>query len=412
MPIQFRCQFCRQRLGIADSRAGTLVDCPACGRSLKVPSIDGQIASAPPEHRAADSQLQSALQLLTAFGTESPAVPSEPPAPQTPPHQTSPKSTLTASPPKIGSKSAALLNTALQTPANPPLAELATLPVTLDEPPLLAQPHLLDDVTIPEHQDDSSASTTIPAGTSTDAANSQLATALTELAAQQPAAHATADAPRSPFHPYFPILIPLLTALLAFFTGILVANSRHGSTAGTSPRTSADADTDLATVSPEQSQPAPTPPAANHIEGTVFAQTADGRTEPDAGALLIIAPAKNTSQLRLDGRFLRDDQSTVAHKALTAALREFDVSFAFAGADGSFSLPLPRNGSCTLIAVSKRIARPAAMPLADTVAASLAEWFTTPSPITGRLHAVTQNINVPAPGEGVRQDITIAVPSP
>lgn len=41
MAIKFRCPHCRQFLGISTRKAGTLVDCPACGRSVLVPNDGG-----------------------------------------------------------------------------------------------------------------------------------------------------------------------------------------------------------------------------------------------------------------------------------------------------------------------------------------------------------------------------------
>ncbi|HCP11239.1 MAG TPA: hypothetical protein DIT89_02790, partial [Planctomycetaceae bacterium] len=37
MAIQFRCNYCRSLLGIAESQAGCTVDCPRCGRTQLVP---------------------------------------------------------------------------------------------------------------------------------------------------------------------------------------------------------------------------------------------------------------------------------------------------------------------------------------------------------------------------------------
>jgi hypothetical protein len=40
MPIRFRCQHCRQMLGIARRKAGQQVSCPSCQKSLTVPATD------------------------------------------------------------------------------------------------------------------------------------------------------------------------------------------------------------------------------------------------------------------------------------------------------------------------------------------------------------------------------------
>lgn len=67
MPIQFRCRYCQQLLGISRSRAGSQVDCPACGRSLRVPLEHGARAEANPhEVAASDPQLIQALEVLAA----------------------------------------------------------------------------------------------------------------------------------------------------------------------------------------------------------------------------------------------------------------------------------------------------------------------------------------------------------
>lgn len=47
MAIKFRCSHCRQFLGIAQSKAGQIVDCPRCRRSLRVPQASGRIDANP-----------------------------------------------------------------------------------------------------------------------------------------------------------------------------------------------------------------------------------------------------------------------------------------------------------------------------------------------------------------------------
>ncbi len=67
MPIQFRCRYCRQFLGISRSRAGSQVDCPACGRSLRVPLKNGSPTEASPHAViTSDPRLIQALEVLAA----------------------------------------------------------------------------------------------------------------------------------------------------------------------------------------------------------------------------------------------------------------------------------------------------------------------------------------------------------
>ncbi|HID22034.1 MAG TPA: hypothetical protein EYP14_06490, partial [Planctomycetaceae bacterium] len=69
MPIKFRCKHCRQLLGIARSRAGAVVDCPACGRTIRVPGLDGRVDPIPtPALDFQDSELVRALDELAAIG--------------------------------------------------------------------------------------------------------------------------------------------------------------------------------------------------------------------------------------------------------------------------------------------------------------------------------------------------------
>ena len=47
MPIKFRCEHCRQFLGISHTKSGSLVDCPTCGRTIRVPDPEGFVQPMP-----------------------------------------------------------------------------------------------------------------------------------------------------------------------------------------------------------------------------------------------------------------------------------------------------------------------------------------------------------------------------
>lgn len=84
MPIKFRCQKCNQFLGISRSRAGQIVDCPACGRSTRVPNEDGTVDPLPEAGQidAEDASLLNALDQLAQLNEGPPRtdVPAEPQA--------------------------------------------------------------------------------------------------------------------------------------------------------------------------------------------------------------------------------------------------------------------------------------------------------------------------------------------
>ena len=70
MTITFRCPHCRQFLGISTTKAGTLVDCPACGRSVLVPHEGGGATGTKQAPRPGDHPgLRNALQELSALGS-------------------------------------------------------------------------------------------------------------------------------------------------------------------------------------------------------------------------------------------------------------------------------------------------------------------------------------------------------
>lgn len=69
MPIKFRCPHCEQFLGISRSKAGAVTDCPMCGRTIRVPQLDGTIVPLPkPTLNHGDSGLAKALDALASLG--------------------------------------------------------------------------------------------------------------------------------------------------------------------------------------------------------------------------------------------------------------------------------------------------------------------------------------------------------
>ena len=71
MPIKFRCDHCRQFLGISHNKAGTLVDCPTCGRTIRVPDPEGKVQPLPElKLNFKDSKLATALEELASLGRD------------------------------------------------------------------------------------------------------------------------------------------------------------------------------------------------------------------------------------------------------------------------------------------------------------------------------------------------------
>ena len=71
MPIKFRCDHCRQFLGISHNKAGMLVDCPTCGRTIRVPDPEGKVQPLPElKLNFKDSKLATALEELASLGRD------------------------------------------------------------------------------------------------------------------------------------------------------------------------------------------------------------------------------------------------------------------------------------------------------------------------------------------------------
>jgi phage FluMu protein Com len=64
MPIQFRCAYCNQLLGIARRKAGTTVNCPTCGKQIVVPTPEPNQAEPPAKPGTAPSPLSQPPQNL------------------------------------------------------------------------------------------------------------------------------------------------------------------------------------------------------------------------------------------------------------------------------------------------------------------------------------------------------------
>jgi hypothetical protein len=87
MPIRFRCAYCKQLMGIARRKAGTVVSCPTCHGQVVVPNPCPQTEEPlkpgtgngpPPLFEQGD------IDELFAAGPAVPAIPAAPPAPAPP----------------------------------------------------------------------------------------------------------------------------------------------------------------------------------------------------------------------------------------------------------------------------------------------------------------------------------------
>ncbi|MBL8809622.1 MAG: hypothetical protein JNM43_05550, partial [Planctomycetaceae bacterium] len=412
MPIQFRCEYSQQLLGISQSRAGSMVDCPACGRSLLVPSKEGAPAKPAPSKKAqADARLLNALAELSGLGqlaTET-ATPSTPSVPQ----PRSPKLTQAAAvtPKPAGSTVDQIRIVPLKPGTQDAFRELADIPeddqpdeiTDLEEPELIEEPE-------PESADQSPRST-IPQADPFREALQELTT-LPPLAAAQPLPLPVPSTSRTVFG-----MLLLVTAVVTFGAGYLVGKSRTATAdpsltanpASSAPDPSrpssseSDKTNQKKTDIPEKSDPAE---VAGQLKGTVKYKNATGEMVADADALVILVPSKNTTNLRLDGRPLREEEKSPARSSIEAALNILQVSITRVGADGAFVVPQKHSQSQRLVVISRHKSRPDGESVAGDAQQTLADWFESTSHLVGRLAAKVVPIDAPGSTPTAAVDVT------
>jgi hypothetical protein len=360
MPIQFRCQNCHQLLGISRSKAGSVVDCPACGRSLRVPGVDG--ADALPEsvqNSSADTNLLNALEELSNLPASIGAAATIPPVPTGSGRERRPfQSGLTGAGPQSSQKDtmrivplAPASSTSRAETSRDIVREPAESPSEDEAAPLIIR-ELCDTDLIDERR--------IPA---------------------------------APSRTRLPVVLIGATAIVAFFFGYLAALTQGTAPdeirGETNPPLTANANPAVIDSKSE---------AVSKITGTItFSGTGKGES-PDAGALVLLLPSANTSGLRLDARPLRNLQQSPAKEAVEVALNILGATITRAADNGTFSLDRRHGGPVTLIVISRHASRSESESIPPATAGLLAEWFESPAHLTGRLSV--QEKPLPASGAG------------
>lgn len=430
MPIQFRCQHCRQLLGISRSKAGSIVDCPACGRSLRVPMMDGVAAKHEPVQHGSDAGFRSALEELSSFPDASGSQASkstigvvvttpqaarrdrvELPVTRVRRRGTIPPGDAERESPAAGDQgrdsirivpltATATAASGLGSSPEEILQELADLSPAEDwEPriiPELVEPELIDE---PVALSAETTADAVPRLTEQQPRPAfelpdHLSSALEELAGTVAPAETRALIPVT--RTVNRLLWGAATAALFIcgaVAGFLLGQSRENS----HPESSSSAVNNGSTPVPGNAaqtaasvQPGTVPP----VSGIVQYDTGSGQFEPDAGALILLLPITNTCNLRLDARPLREAAADSAKEAVEAALRVLGATVSRAADDGTFSVPRHRSGEMRLLVISRHSSRPDSEPVAPLLIEQLAQWFESPTHITGRL-SVKQAIILP-----------------
>lgn len=314
MPIKFRCPHCQQFLGISRSRAGAITDCPTCGRSIRVPLLDGTVPPLPdPELNLADQGLASALDKLAGLAEKQEGL-EELEEREQPSTRSAPRP-VTVQP----------------IPLPEPIAlPPAPAPVVIDPPPPVRAPG--------------------GEGPAVRAAGSEQVVA---AIAAPPMGHTTlADA--------FPqggrvrtwsrvtlIAVALGMTTVAFAVGYGLG--RHG--AATAVSVSGNEWRPPADLAPAAAPPSvPQEPA---LTGRISYIAPGGEIHPDAGARVLVLPEERQGSLRLPADGLRPGANEQDLRVAIAAIRALGGDFCVADADGRYTIHLPQAGLYQVLILSR-----------------------------------------------------------
>jgi hypothetical protein len=330
MPIKFRCSYCRQFLGISRSRAGEVFDCPTCGRTIRVPSLDGSVAPLPePEMNAGDAHLARALDELASLANGNPI------------------------PQPAVAVADAEAEAEAQIPQPLPEPEPVELPlpavVTPIAPPMLAS-----------------------------AANSEPAPVvsladLLPLAASMPAPSAMPSQPSglpiSRGIAMAALLSPVVTLLIGLQVGRWLGRTDRGP--ATSPKLDVAINAPAAAVTEPQ------------LTGRVSWRTDAGETKPDIGAIVIVWPESWDGATRFSPFGLRPADSDADQAAAAGMARGMGGGLAHTSADGTYQLSVSQPGRYRRLMISRLKSRPAATPIPPVVLRELQQYLADPAASLG-----------------------------
>ena len=381
MAIKFRCLHCQQLLGISTTKAGTIVDCPACGRSLNVPAEGGVAKRTEPKLASnKDASLLNALQELSALGGPTTTDIGPQPISKAVPRER--KSAVQRSPsPQPGSGAGSDRDTMRIVPLASSTASPATSPQHKDAYSKLretahlesTEPLILDERLETDDADLSSALqelTHVPETTST-------------LATQSQKAILESTSKRSRF-------LPLMFALPAFAIGLLLGTFWKSD----SPKSASEPDPKNIDTIPAVVASIPKI-GERQIKGVVSYVDDSGSSIADAGAVVLLLPTENSTRLRLDARPLREATDSKARQAVEAALKTLGGSVYQTDSRGQWTANESATTAFDVIIISRHRSRTESQPVPAIALASLSNWFDSPLHIVGRL-AVQQTVVPPA----------------
>lgn len=362
MPIKFRCPHCRQFLGISRAKAGEVADCPMCGKTLRVPDLDGTVKPLPtPKLDLQDSSLVSALGELAGIGSD---------------------------------------NATIDHGANEDHVEVSgdfdvnptAEPVVL-EPLEPAQPvATAARVRAKKARKRSGPVETARSVRPGEATINGLEDSLHSIPAPPIAIGKTGQPGRSHSIPWRPIAA-ILGLLLLGGIGLLLMNRT------TTPTVTA---TDAEVAIPAAAVSADTETAAPSITGRITYVSESGDTRPDDGAKVIALPSVRSGTVKLDVAGFLVGSGDVDAQVATAALRALGGDVTSADEQGEYSLMLNDAGAYQLLVISRHQSRTWEVGMENQVQELLDRYFIRPSTLLGQLAYQLQELQFRGQGTSPR----------
>lgn len=355
MPIKFRCEHCRQFLGISHTKSGSLVDCPTCGRTIRVPDPEGNVQPMPDlKLNLKDSKLATALEELAMLGENGKAIEPEsavavaegdgdtPKPPTAPPVVPSAPVPIRVEPVVVAKP----IPIAIHDPHKPAavatmqeLAALASQPITRD--PIAEQPVV--DFEMPLAQRDTGTMTSKRSGTSWI----------------------------------------VIASLLGFIAGFVVGRWDRSSVSSSKDFAGADGQPQAAKLLVPGNSVASGKQAAG-VRGRITFQTDSGDRRPDRGARVLLLPEKRAGTTKLAVTGFRSADADADGQVAAAGLRALGGDVAIVDDAGNFESVALKPGTYRILALSHFQPRDDRAAIEPSVKALLESYFDKPEQLLGK----------------------------
>lgn len=358
MPIKFRCNYCRQFLGISRAQAGGIVDCPTCGRSIRVPQLDGTQQPLPaPELNLQDTHLARALEELARLGAAEP------------------QEFVNSSGP--GEEPDEIENEIPQ-----PIPEPIPIEVPIPPTPVAIQPALAPDATSESAPGNSASAAALPLDVLTELATLTPPPSLPDRvpsAGAEPVRTARTPVRRSP-------LICTALLVLVFLGGMLFERFVRV----------------LESNRPAEPVPGPDKPvdpvAPSVVSGRITYKSGDGTSQADRGARILAFPSERSGEAKLSVVGFRPADSAADARVAGAGLQALGGGLATANDAGLYELPVPA-GSYHLLILSHFQSRETDQPPAPELLKLLSAYFDKPEDLLGRVQFEFSPLRVRGTGD-------------